>query len=313
MTLEIKFTQMPLERASNLRKSPEWLQEQLSHPNAVFLPIHQGNYLFEDNEYVNISSEAFQALSEQYRFEAVFLGLNDNQPVFVFCGTHIALEELLTLVAPQAKAIEFRASAMWLEQDTAAYLAYGRALVHWHSAYAFCGFCGHKTQSLESGHMRQCTNAGCQKQMFPRTDPVVIMLVEHVAKDGERRCLLANHLRSSDNLVSTLAGFVDPGESLEEAVIREVYEEAGLTVSQVSYIASQPWPFPHSIMLGFHAVVDDDEITIDPEELSSAHWYNAEQVKQLNDWGSEQPGTQIPRKESIARYLIEQWLTQQAG
>ncbi|WP_448564592.1 NAD(+) diphosphatase [Thalassotalea ganghwensis] len=312
MINEIKFTQMPLQRASAERKSPQWFQRQLAQPKASFLPIHKGNYLFDGETQVIVSKEDYLRLEEQYQLEAIFLGLNDAQPLFVVDCTHISLEDLLSFLASDAQAVEFRASAMWLEQEKAAYLAYGRALVHWHRAYAFCGFCGEKTQSHESGHMRKCTNIACGKELFPRTDPVVIMLVEHVSKSGEKRCLLANHLRSPDNLVSTLAGFVDPGESLEEAVVREVKEEVGLTVAHVHYIASQPWPFPHSIMLGFHAVVSDDVITIDKEELSSAKWYNEEQVRALNDWGSELSGTQIPRKESIARYLIEAWLKEQS-
>ncbi len=163
----------------------------------------------------------------------------------------------------------------------------------------------------ERGHSRKCTNEVCSKETFPRTDPVVIMLVEYQPENGPAQCLLAQHHHSKYQVVSTLAGFVDPGETLEEAVIREVKEEAGVDVESVTYLASQPWPFPGSLMTGFFAKAINNTINIDDDELVDAQWYTAAQVRQFDNWGDDGDNIQIPRKESIARYLIERWLAEQ--
>lgn len=310
----VPLTGMTLDRASDLRKSKEWFNDQLSDENSLFIIIHQGQYLFENKALKYFSLTQLSAINHESLANFVLLGLDNNQAIIVADFSLISSDFLLELVnlkgVPNAELIDFRRSVMLLDKGVAANLSYGRSLTHWHNAYRFCGYCGQPTQSEESGHMRQCTHSDCQKVHFPRTDPVVIMLVEYQPKEGPAVCLLANHTRSPDNLVSTLAGFVDPGESLEEAVIREVKEEVGLTVKSVEYVASQPWPFPSSLMLGFYAKVTDDKLILDAEEISSANWYSAEQVCQLDDWGGEGDSTQIPGQQSIARYLIEHWLEQ---
>jgi len=147
----------------------------------------------------------------------------------------------------------------------------------------------------------------CEKQVFPRTDPAVIMLVERVTANGERYCLLGRNPAWPDGVFSTLAGFVETGESLEEAVAREVFEEAGIVVSNARYLASQPWPFPQSIMLGFVATADTCEITIDENELAEARWFTDQEIATFGSWGDDSPGPKLPRPDSIARYLIESW------
>lgn len=313
-TNSVAFTGMTLERASDLRKSKQWFNTQLTAENTLFIIIHQGQYLFENKALKCFSSAQLSVINEEGLANFVLLGLAHSQAVIVADFSLISSDSLLELIKLQgeqhAELIDFRRSVMWLEKGIAANLSFGRSLTHWHNAYRFCGYCGQPTQSEESGHMRQCTHSDCQKLHFPRTDPVVIMLVEYQPQEGPAVCLLANHTRSPDNLVSTLAGFVDPGESLEEAVIREVKEEVGLTVKSVEYIASQPWPFPSSLMLGFYAKVTDDKLALDADEIASANWYSAEQVSQFGDWGCEGDNIQIPGKQSIARYLIEHWLEQ---
>jgi NAD+ diphosphatase len=145
---------------------------------------------------------------------------------------------------------------------------------------------------------------------FPRTDPAVIMLVEHRPESGPSRCLLARNARFPSRMMSTLAGFVDPSESLEETVEREVYEESGIQVTNVTYQASQPWPFPSSIMLGFHALALTTEIRIDSIEIEEAGWFSAEQLGNFGEWGDAGDGYCLPRKDSIARYLIETWMAE---
>ncbi len=147
-------------------------------------------------------------------------------------------------------------------------LALARAMVWWHSRHRFCGVCGSPTLSEEAGHMRRCTNPECKAMHFPRTDPAVIMLVT----DGER-ALLGRNKNFPPGMYSTFAGFVEPGESLEDAVAREVREETGIEVGQVIYHSSQPWPFPANIMLGFHAEAMSSEIAVDYGELEDAKWF----------------------------------------
>jgi NAD+ diphosphatase len=145
---------------------------------------------------------------------------------------------------------------------------------------------------------------------FPRTDPAVIMLVTHTFADGVERCLLGRQAQWPEGVYSTLAGFVDPGETLERAVIREVKEEAGVEVDQVRYLASQPWPFPSSIMLGFIATAKSTDIFVEQDELEHAQWFSREELNGFAEWGDDVPGYKLTRKDSISRYLVEYWRQQ---
>ncbi len=186
-----------------------------------------------------------------------------------------------------------------LPRHEGALLAYARGIAYWHERHRFCGVCGAPTQSAEGGHVRRCTGPACGTTHFPRTDPAVIMLVH----DGER-CLLGRKPGWPAGMHSTLAGFVEPGESLEEAVAREVFEEAGIRVDDVTYHSSQPWPFPASLMLGFHARARTLEITVDPEELEHAAWFERSFLLARQDDDT----LRLPRRDFIARRLVEDWL-----
>ena len=150
-------------------------------------------------------------------------------------------------------------------------------------------------------------------QTFPRTDPAVIMVVTKTFSDGTERCLLGRQATWPKGLYSSLAGFVDPGETLEQTVIREVKEEAGITVEKAEYIASQPWPFPSSIMLGFIATASSDEISTEQDELEDAKWFSREELAQFKDWHHQGEHLKLPRADSISRYLIEYWRTHSKG
>ena len=188
--------------------------------------------------------------------------------------------------------------ALTFERRPAALLAYARGLVHWNQTHRFCGACGSPTASARAGHMRRCENAECGRMHFPRTDPAVIMLVI----DGDR-CLLARRRIWQVGRRSTVAGFVEPGETLEDAVRREVKEEVGITVGRAEYQGSQPWPFPASLMMGYRAWAEDTDITVDGDEISEADWYRREDlVTGLAD------GTlTLPPVDSISRWLIDCW------
>jgi NAD+ diphosphatase len=180
-----------------------------------------------------------------------------------------------------------------------ALLAYARGMVHWHRRHLFCGRCGSETTSIEGGHVRRCDGEGCGILHFPRTDPAIIVLVT-----SEDACLLGRQVKWPPRVFSTLAGFVEPGESLGEAVAREVSEETGVTVTDVTYHSSQPWPFPSSLMLGFTATALRIEPRVDENELQEARWFGREELR-----GQVASGrVRLPRPVSIARRLIEEWL-----
>ncbi|MBC7800865.1 MAG: NAD(+) diphosphatase, partial [Gemmatimonadaceae bacterium] len=176
-------------------------------------------------------------------------------------------------------------------------LAHARGLMHWRNRHRFCGVCGGVCEPRSAGHAMACT--ACNAQHFPRTDPAVIMLVHR----GDRVLLGHSQRFPKVTMYSTLAGFVEPGESLEEAVAREVLEESAIVVGAVRYHSSQPWPFPSSIMLGFYAEGLTDDITIDPTELRDARWFTRAELAD-----PDAHGFSLPRRDSIARHLIEDWM-----
>lgn len=177
-----------------------------------------------------------------------------------------------------------------------------RSLVDWHARHRFCARCGAATKPVKGGWQRHCD--GCGADHFPRTDPVTIMLVEH-----EDRLLLGRQPRFPPRMYSALAGFVEPGETIEEAVAREIHEEAGVRVRDVQYIASQPWPFPSQLMIGCTSVADDPTLTIDTTELEDARWFTRAELEEARAAG--EAGTDLlyfPRPLAIAHHLVCWWL-----
>jgi NAD+ diphosphatase len=181
-----------------------------------------------------------------------------------------------------------------------------RSLADWHARHRFCARCGAPTKLVKGGWQRHCD--ACGADHFPRTDPVTIMLVEHEA-NGEQRLLLGRQPRFPPKMYSALAGFVEPGETIEEAVAREIHEEAGVRVRDVRYIASQPWPFPSQLMIGCTSMADDPELTIDTTELEDARWFTRAELEEARAAG--EAGTDLlyfPRPFAIAHHLIAWWL-----
>jgi NAD+ diphosphatase len=181
-----------------------------------------------------------------------------------------------------------------------------RSLADWHARHRFCARCGAPTKLVKGGWQRHCD--ACGADHFPRTDPVTIMLVEHEA-NGEQRLLLGRQPRFPPKMYSALAGFVEPGETIEEAVAREIHEEAGVRVRDVRYIASQPWPFPSQLMIGCTSMADDPELTIDTTELEDARWFTRAELEEARAAG--EAGTDLlyfPRPFALAHHLIAWWL-----
>jgi NAD+ diphosphatase len=242
----------------------------------------------------------------------VFLGLDDGVPLFALDVSDCD-EAVMQPILADNEFIDLRQAGWLLSSPEASLLAYARGLLYWHRHSGFCGTCGSPTEIQQGGHMQICTNSDCARMTFPRTDPAVIMLVEHRPVSGPPLCLLGRNARFAARMMSTLAGFVDPLESLEETVRREVFEECGVEVDQVAYQASQPWPFPSSIMLGFRARAITTEIRVDQVEIEEAGWFSADELSDFGEWGDEGESYCLPRKDSIARYLVESWIADVKG
>jgi NAD+ diphosphatase len=311
------------ERAGLRRREPEWIRARLFDPDSLFVPVWRTHSLVIEVEggeprAVALPAEAVvQVLGGMDETEVeerlahgrfVFLGLIDERAHFALDVSAIetpldALRSPALAAAGIAEAglrfADLRQLGGRLERHEGALLALARAMVFWHSRHRFCGLCGAPTRSEEAGHMRRCTDDGCKAMHFPRTDPAVIMLVT----DGER-ALLGRNKNFLPGMYSTLAGFVEPGESLEDAVAREVREETAIEVGAVHYHSSQPWPFPANIMLGFYAEATSTAITVDYGELEDARWFERDWLLSHRDDDS----FRMPRLDSIARRLIEDWL-----
>jgi NAD+ diphosphatase len=218
----------------------------------------------------------------------LFLGIQDGQPRFS------ATEQ------PNANARAAFDTIGALAEDEAPLFAAALSLAWWHSRHLFCANCGASTEIERGGWSRRCTE--CSAQHFPRVDPVVIMLAEH---DG--RLLLGRQPQYPPGRYSALAGFLEPGESIEAAVARELHEEAGIRVTDVAYVASQPWPFPSSLMIGCYARAVGDELTIDRTELDDARWFTREEVAAALK-GDPDAAFQPPPRFAIARTLLDHWL-----
>lgn len=307
MEAVLHYTGSTLDRADHLRRDKDRIESLWAEQSTIVIPLFELKNLIDQttDSAVVLSRLELGEICEHYQ-QRTFLGLQNDQAVFcVMCDEAQAGEWLAIDTGFQF--VDLRAIGPRLSREHAQVLAYARGISHWQSQTLFCTYCGADLLIENAGHVARCQSADCARQWFPRTDPAVIMLVERVDDNGEHVCLLGRSPAWPKQVYSTLAGFVETGESLEQAVAREVLEESGVVVENVRYVDSQPWPFPQSIMLGFIATAVTEPITIDPDELAEAHWFSAASLDSFGNWGDESEGPKLPRPDSIARYLIEQW------
>jgi NAD+ diphosphatase len=308
--VRIKYVHDSLDRAATRRGDSEWIESAIVHEQGQLIAV------WRDRNPIDLSHQAQpRALRHplelcEHASELVFLGLEGDWPLFAADYSHLEAEAVQRLF--DTEFADLRRHGPLLDDRDAALLAYARGMLYWHRNHRFCGRCGSPTLSQKSGHSRKCSNPRCGHANFPRTDPAIIVLVEHPRDDGgPPRCLLGRTPKFPPGVYSTLAGFVEPGESLEQTVRREVFEESGIRVGSVRYLASQPWPFPSSLMLGFHATAISSEIHRHDEELEDARWFGLDELRQAGEWG-ERAGLCLPRRDSIARFLIQTWIDAQS-
>ena len=285
-----------LDRTAHPREDSGWLDALREQSDAVLVPVWQLRNLIDPGGGTPTARllDWPQAAPHVNRSEdLILLGKFRNRLCFAF---EIASEAPPSL-AVDAEFHDLRGIGGALPGDEAGLLAYARAMVHWRSRHRFCGSCGAPTASSRSGHLLRCTQCGTQQ--FPRIDPAIIVLVSRGERDGER-ALLGRQAIWPPGRYSTIAGFVEPGESLEDAVIREVHEEAGIDATAPAYHSSQPWPFPASLMLGFTARARTIDIACRDGELEDARWFSREDLKTGK--------ILLPPRQSISYRLIEDWL-----
>lgn len=290
-----------LERLSEHRGDAKWLAEHMAAPQARFV------FFSGEKPVIDISGERLAALhsrslGERLGFsssETVLLGFGEDRAP-VFTALVKAAEEEIAATG-ELKLIDIRSLAIQgaLSAHELGILAQARALSHWHLTHRFCSRCGHESAMTQGGYRRDCPS--CGGLHFPRTDPVAIMLVT----DGDR-CLLGRPPRLAEGVHSTLAGFIEPGETVEDAVRREVFEESGVKVGKVAYLASQPWPFPASLMIGCWGEALSTDIHMDATELEACRWFHRDEVMQMIE-GAHPERLIVPPRLSIAHWLIRRW------
>lgn len=289
-----------LERLTERRDDAAWLAARHGDPASRYVPVHERCNLVRPAgngfEPVYLDADAVRRHTGSATTGRVFLGVSGGRAYFALCLTQAALDALAETLG--ARAVDLRRVGALMPARATGVLALARAMGYWHATHAFCGRCGSPTEARRGGHMRQCRDPQCAREHFPRVDPAVIVRVE-----GKDSCLLARQPSWPPGRYSVIAGFVEPGESLEAAVAREVAEETGVQVVDVRYRGSQPWPFPASIMLGFSARAVGETPALG-SELEDARWYTAEGLIAAVEAGA----LRVPPPVSIAYRLIEEWL-----
>ena len=304
----ITFANNPIDRASQLRSNIEWQQEAVISEKSLFM------IFFEDKPLIKVSKDhtvkpeilwvSYQQLTPMLtnNISPLFLGIKDELPHFAIDLSGLNLEQILSLPSfAYSKFIDARSIAQNLDNPSTGIIAQAKSNFEWNKNNIYCSRCeGVKLETKDTGYKKCCNQCGAE--YFPRVDPVVIMLPCY-----EDKCLLGRQKGFPPGMFSALAGFVEPGETIEAAVIREVNEEVGLNSRDVVYKFTQPWPFPSQLMIACTAIVDDPTYKVDDEEIEEAVWLNKEDLSKILIGKSEKK-IWIPPPMAIAHQLIVDWM-----
>lgn len=291
-------------RVAERRGDAQWLSDLMDAEDTRFMPVWRSRCLIirtPDTEPPMLAVEMTRAqampLLEQ-ALDVVFLGVCREAGARFALNMPNADDSVESATAAFGEFEDLRSASRQLPDPQAGLLAYAKAVSDWQDKHRFCGVCGQPTKTQSAGHVLQCTNTDCGRSHFPRLDPAVIVSVTV----GES-ILLGRQAAWAEHQYSVVAGFVEAGESLEQAVVREVHEETGVQVESVTYHSSQPWPFPNSIMLGFDARATSSAITLNDKELQDARWFTRQEIVD----GLKEGSLRLPTSVSISYRLIEDW------
>ena len=300
------YTSPEINRQGDYRNNKKLIEKIMVNENTKFIPYFNGKNFFKE---INENIEALKLNKNQIK---IFFPKEIKNPIFLgvandiyYVGLDLSKQDInldLWLKENEVIVEDLRKYGPSLNDIDASFLALTNGMFFWHNTHQFCGSCGFKNKSRQGGFVKICSNDKCGKSHFPRTDPAIITLISF--KD---KILLGRSPRFPEGMYSTLAGFVEPGESLEQALEREVFEEVGVKVRNIKYFDSQPWPFPASLMLGFFAEATSEKMNIDYNEIEDAHWFSIEELKTLQH-PSINGGFKLPRVDSIARRLVDNWI-----
>jgi len=287
--LNTVFSGGNLLRGSGVRRSAEELQAIVSDGTSRFLPVRNGNCLIQEQSPALL--EISHIPESQRNTECLtLLGFREGLAVFsVDCPESASLS-----IPGDSEFLQGRELIGNMSREDAHLLAYARAMNNWQNNHRFCGHCGSLNLLSDAGFLMQCGSDDCDHRSFPRLDPAIIVLVHN----GEH-CLLGRQQQWPEQRFSTIAGFAEPGESLEDTLAREVKEETNISVGDIQYLGSQPWPFPSALMIGFHAQATSADIALNDDELAEAGWFTREQLRSGE--------IVLPPRTSIAFQLIAAW------
>lgn len=299
-----RFTAVRLDRLVEQRDDPDWVRHALTADDAHLVPLWRSRSLLERSDSGTIAVYLKSTeLSETGLIQPpTLLGTDDKRTYFAVSITDQQRDEVLAS-RPRARFADLRRASIDMDAKHAGILAYAKALHYWQHRHMFCGVCGNPNRLFSAGHRLVCSNEECARETFPRIDPAIIVLVTH-----QDACLLGRNPNWPPRRFSTLAGFVEPGESLEDAVVREVYEEARVQLSSVHYVSSQPWPFPASSMCGFYAEAVNRECTVS-DELEEVRWFTTDDLVAAIRDGTVLLSPPV----SIAFRLLADWFKKQGG
>lgn len=299
-----RFTAVRLDRDVERRDDADWVAESLANPNTRLVPLWRSRSLLERGADGSVAIYLSPTeLDEPDRIQPPTLLGNDGVRDYFAVSVTDAQKETINTHYPDARFADLRRASIDMAAKHAGILAYAKALHYWQHRHAFCGVCGSPNRLRSAGHRLACSNEECGRETFPRIDPAIIVLVTH-----EDACLLGHNANWPPNFFSTLAGFVEPGESLEDAVVREVYEEAQVQLSDIRYVSSQPWPFPASAMCGFYAEAQDRSTGIS-EEVVETRWFTVETLTRA----VENSEVRLAPPVSIAFRLLADWFRKNGG
>jgi NAD+ diphosphatase len=297
------FANSPLDRAGHLRTDQAWLKAALADPKSAFIPVWKlMPFLIKNREGRRETGWVTGDLALPLMRPGatiIFLGLFKGSAHFAIDISGFRDPANEGALAGLGSFADLRTVAEEIDIGDAAILAQAKSLIDWHQRHGFCANCGQATVAADAGYKRFCE--ACNTEHFPRTDPVVIML----ALNGDT-CLLGRQEKWPPGFFSALAGFIEPGETIEEAVARECKEEAGIEVDQVAFHSTQPWPYPSSLMIGCYARAKTTEIILDGNELSDARWFTKDQVRASMARGTNE--LRMPPALAIAHQLVKTWL-----